>query len=762
MQMKAALLSILISTLFASAPSVHAAQLGKITVTSKPDQPFAAEIQIDRMLPGERDSLKVGLAPAESFAAARLTMDPNLSKLKFSIKEGAAPGSAVVQISATENLPAGFMDALFELSWAGGKVTREYTLSIPLRANVPAVTPQLPQVKSTPPADKPVAPVVEPPKKPVVEAPKPTDAPKKAPTEPVKPSDSAAKPAAIEAPPVPAPTPAPAAEPAKVDQTTPKAAVEFSGKRKVRTGDTLSQIAAELTGQGVSLNQAMAAIYEANPDAFIKGSIHLLKNGAELRLPNRSSMKLKSRDEALVVLAQGDDRNDFALVAKQRGLLNVTQQAAKPAASSAGKIEDKPGGTVQANSGNDRLKISPGAADADGKAKLDKAAEELTAKEKALAEANERIALLEKNVSDLQKLLEMQQKQGAGVPVAGATTPPSEDKPVEKPTEGVTGSTQAAEPPPAAPVEPEAVQPKVEVEAPPAPVEPEKPIEKEAAPLWKNPWVLGGAGAVLLGGGGLAAFLIRRRKKQAEQAAEDEQSAESFSEALAWASAASGEPSANSEPQAPILKPQEEAVPSVGERIEDEVFDLDEILAEEPAPTVPPTQAPTAAPVAEPSAPAIDLNFDNPEADQQAEVNSIFEDLDQLEQGAQAAQREIESLRDNIEPTRQESDEKVDVDAAFEEFVKREPAAAQSIDNSMAAEVAADAFDKALGELDLDLPTSEVDQATWQEVATKLDLASAYIEIGDAEGASELLKEIVDKGDAEQVKKAQEMLAGLK
>jgi pilus assembly protein FimV len=46
----------------------------------------------------------------------------------------------------------------------------------------------------------------------------------------------------------------------------------------------------------------------------------------------------------------------------------------------------------------------------------------------------------------------------------------------------------------------------------------------------------------------------------------------------------------------------------------------------------------------------------------------------------------------------------------------------------------------------------------WQEMATKLDLASAYEEIGDKEGARELLYEVVKGGDNGQQHKARSML----
>jgi pilus assembly protein FimV len=51
--------------------------------------------------------------------------------------------------------------------------------------------------------------------------------------------------------------------------------------------------------------------------------------------------------------------------------------------------------------------------------------------------------------------------------------------------------------------------------------------------------------------------------------------------------------------------------------------------------------------------------------------------------------------------------------------------------------------------------------ARWQEVATKLDLAKAYEEMGDKDGARELLKEVVKEGDSAQQQQAQTMLQAL-
>ena len=57
-------------------------------------------------------------------------------------------------------------------------------------------------------------------------------------------------------------------------------------------------------------------------------------------------------------------------------------------------------------------------------------------------------------------------------------------------------------------------------------------------------------------------------------------------------------------------------------------------------------------------------------------------------------------------------------------------------------------------------PAAEGD-ARWQEVATKLDLAKAYEEMGDKEGARDLLNEVAKEGDEAQKNQAAQMLAKL-
>ncbi len=52
----------------------------------------------------------------------------------------------------------------------------------------------------------------------------------------------------------------------------------------------------------------------------------------------------------------------------------------------------------------------------------------------------------------------------------------------------------------------------------------------------------------------------------------------------------------------------------------------------------------------------------------------------------------------------------------------------------------------------------EIDPDIWEETNTKLDLARAYMEMGDHEGAREILQEVLNDGDSRQRSEAQKLL----
>ena len=58
-------------------------------------------------------------------------------------------------------------------------------------------------------------------------------------------------------------------------------------------------------------------------------------------------------------------------------------------------------------------------------------------------------------------------------------------------------------------------------------------------------------------------------------------------------------------------------------------------------------------------------------------------------------------------------------------------------------------------------PTPSVLDGQWHDAATKLDLAKAYQEMGDVEGAREILQEVLHEGDDQQKTEAHTLLGKL-
>jgi pilus assembly protein FimV len=61
----------------------------------------------------------------------------------------------------------------------------------------------------------------------------------------------------------------------------------------------------------------------------------------------------------------------------------------------------------------------------------------------------------------------------------------------------------------------------------------------------------------------------------------------------------------------------------------------------------------------------------------------------------------------------------------------------------------------------VDVPLSELEPVTMSEVGTKLDLARAYMDMGDPEGARSILEEVVQEGSASQKQEASRLIESL-
>ena len=62
---------------------------------------------------------------------------------------------------------------------------------------------------------------------------------------------------------------------------------------------------------------------------------------------------------------------------------------------------------------------------------------------------------------------------------------------------------------------------------------------------------------------------------------------------------------------------------------------------------------------------------------------------------------------------------------------------------------------------DVGEPASSMDDISSDSVATKLDLARAYVEMGDSEGAIGILQEVANEGDESQRDEARQLIAEL-
>ena len=166
-------------------------------------------------------------------------------------------------------------------------------------------------------------------------------------------------------------------------------------KITVKPGQTLSEIAATIAPQleGATLDQTMMALYKANPDAFASGSINRLAAGAELNKPSQALLRSISPAEANQFVAEAN-----ALWHSEQGG-NGSQAQSQSANTQTEEVASK-----------DRLKIG---SSVDGNDQERRYTEELVAQEKMLEQTKARVAELEKNIADLQRLLDKSKEKKA-------------------------------------------------------------------------------------------------------------------------------------------------------------------------------------------------------------------------------------------------------------------------------------------------------------------------------------------------------------
>jgi pilus assembly protein FimV len=418
----------------------HAAGLGRLTVQSGLGEPLRAEVEITSLQPSEADSLTARLGSPEAFRAAGIEYSPTLVALRVVLDR--RDGRPFLRLSSVRPIDDPFLDIIIELQWATGRLVREYTFLL-----------DPPQYREKPAA--------------------------------VAPSAAPSTPQVAR----PIPTPAPAAPEARALPVRPSGGA--AGTYEVKKGDTLGKIARENKPEGVTMQQMLVALYRANQGAFIRGNMNLVRAGRILQIPDGEiAAGIASAEANRVVRQHTSDFSDYR--AKLGAAVAAQPAAATPGREATGRITAKP--EAQAPSAQrDQLKLSKADTGKQPSAPAARAAREddKLASDRALKEAQSRVTDLEKNVGDLQKLLEMKNKQLAQLEQQakpGATVAPAAPKPAAEAPKPVAEAPKPEAPKPAAEaLKPATEAPKPGAEAPKPAVEAPKPAAEAPAPAAEAP-----------------------------------------------------------------------------------------------------------------------------------------------------------------------------------------------------------------------------------------------------------------------------------
>ena len=460
--------------------------LGQIQVKSSLGQPLLAEIPLRFDNAQEAKSLHLAVASPAAYQRAGISTNQLAIPLQFAVIT-LPDGGKAIRVTTADPVRDPYVEFLLDAGWSGGSLIREYTVLLDppgFTSNAPAAAPRTAPLRATM-AQQAVTP----------------------------------------------PTPASTSSP-----TTPAGMPASSvggGSYTVRAGDTLYAIAQRNQPAGVSIDQMLRALQQENPQAFIHDNINELKRGAILRIP--SAATAAAIPPAVARAAVRRQIEDWQGRAAQP-LLNASNaavtQAPSQRASSGSRLELVPparhgqGAVTRAG-----VKGGTGDAAVAGlKQDLARAQESLASEKMNSASLKARVEQLQQLSTNDAKLLALKnnmiaqlQAKLAHVETAAATKPATVAVAASaaRALAGAVGPAAVASSAPAPAASTVAV-PAVTAKPVAAPVKPAKPAPRpmprpqpEAeVPFYMQPWVLGGAAIIiLLGLLGLASS--RRKRKSA-------------------------------------------------------------------------------------------------------------------------------------------------------------------------------------------------------------------------------------------------------
>ena len=409
-----ALISVLMGALLQPI-NANSAALGDASVRSALGQRLDAEVDIASLTSAEAESVFVKLAPPELWASAGIDLGVLQRSLRLSVEK--KEGRHLVRIASDIAVNEPFMHVLIELSASGVRTIRHYVLLIDPPVLITAPNTVANAAPAAPPSSSAAA-------------------------------ASKASPSAI------------SGEEKSTDSSNDQ-------QYRVKRGETLRSIAQQLQPDGVQLEQVMVSLLNQNPDAFVGNNLHRLRSGSLLTVPAAEAIQAIEPEKARQTLrVQTADFLRYQRQLAERSATRAGPTATAPAdpvpranlQSSGGSVSVKVTEPAPPPVAQDKLTLSaPGgndvASNSASNGMTSKEAVEKLASDKALADANARITALEKNIGDMQALLEMKSQPLSEAQQRAEQTPAPKPSPAKA---SPAASGPAPAPAPAVPPAPAA------------------------------------------------------------------------------------------------------------------------------------------------------------------------------------------------------------------------------------------------------------------------------------------------------------------
>ena len=324
---------ILTMLLCSMATQLYALELGAVTVESALNQPLRMRVELLQLGDTQLQDISVSMASSADFERLNIDRDSVLSNIRFSV-ESTSQGSVVI-LTSSQIVREPYLSLILDTRWPNGRLLSEHTILLDL--------PVFDGQQSTAEIRQSTSPILQPPtgvqatdaqlfvESSAVSAPSSASS-----AVSLEPEVMSAGPEVIEAEEEPA-------EPTLVEPET----LETDGS------DTLSYIALQVRPNTVvSMQQTMLALQGLNPEAFADGNINRLRSGQVLRVPTLE--EIQSIDSLDAVGEVSRQNQEFAKVDVQ------------PLAAPLNAIPDRgdqPQGQLSVVSSDDAIDTNSGAAE---------------------------------------------------------------------------------------------------------------------------------------------------------------------------------------------------------------------------------------------------------------------------------------------------------------------------------------------------------------------------------------------------------------